>query len=57
MPDSPDLYRDIEAGAETIPGIVIFRFDSPIIFFNAEHFAAVFEQLLAMLRRTRGIFS
>ncbi|MFL6467364.1 MAG: SulP family inorganic anion transporter [Pyrinomonadaceae bacterium] len=39
MPDSPDLYRDVEAGAETIPGIVIFRFDAPIIFFNAEHFA------------------
>jgi SulP family sulfate permease len=40
MPDSPDLYRDINAGAETIPGMVIFRFDSPIIFFNAEHFAS-----------------
>jgi len=39
MPDSQDVYRDIEAGAETIPGIVIFRFDAPIIFFNAEHFA------------------
>jgi len=39
MPGSPDLYRDVEAGAETIPGLVIFRFDSPIIFFNAEHFA------------------
>ncbi len=38
MPDSQD-YRDLDAGAESVPGIVIFRFDSPIIFFNAEHFA------------------
>ena len=39
VPDSLDLYRDVNTGAETIAGIVIFRFDSSIIFFNAEHFA------------------
>lgn len=27
-----------ESNAKTIPGLVIYRFDSPILFFNADHF-------------------
>ncbi len=35
-----DGYHDIRAypGAETIPGMVIFRFDAALVFFNADRF-------------------
>jgi high affinity sulfate transporter 1 len=44
-----DAYRDIAVHpeAETLPGLLIFRFDAPIIFANAGHFADKVRQLIA----------
>ncbi len=44
-----DTYRDItvHAEAETLPGLLIFRFDAPVIFPNAGYFA----------RRVRGLIA
>ena len=36
--DYHDLSR--HPGAEPVPGLVIFRFDAPLVFFNADHFKA-----------------
>lgn len=35
-----DGYHDIEGreGSEVIPGLLIYRFDAPLVFFNAEYF-------------------
>jgi SulP family sulfate permease len=35
-----DGYHDIKdrPEAETIPGLLIFRFDAPLLFFNSDHF-------------------
>jgi high affinity sulfate transporter 1 len=35
-----DGYQDIESheGAETLPGLVIYRFDAALVFFNADYF-------------------
>lgn len=35
-----DLFRDVDCypGAERQPGVVIFRFDAPLLFANCEHF-------------------
>ena len=43
------VYRDIALApeAETIPGLLIFRFDAPIIFANAAHFAETVRRLIA----------
>jgi high affinity sulfate transporter 1 len=34
------IYRDtaINPDAETFPGVLIYRFDAPLLFFNADHF-------------------
>ncbi len=44
-----DTYRDItvHAEAETFPGLLIFRFDAPVIFPNASYFADKVRQLIA----------
>ena len=44
-----DTYRDItvRSEAETIPGLLIFRFDAPIIFANAAYFAEQMRQLIS----------
>jgi MFS superfamily sulfate permease-like transporter len=44
-----DAYRDITAHpeAETLPGLLIFRFDAPIIFPNAGYFADKVRGLIA----------
>ena len=44
-----NTYRDItiHADAETIPGLLIFRFDAPIIFCNAGFFADQVRRLIA----------
>jgi high affinity sulfate transporter 1 len=44
-----DAYRDIAVHqeAETLPGLLIFRFDAPIIFANAGYFADKVRQLIA----------
>lgn len=44
-----DAYRDItvRTEAETIPGLLIFRFDAPIIFANATYFAEQVRQLIS----------
>ncbi len=44
-----DAYRDItvRSEAETIPGLLIFRFDAPIIFANAAYFAEKVRQLIS----------
>jgi high affinity sulfate transporter 1 len=44
-----DAYRDIavRSEAETIPGLLIFRFDAPIIFANAAYFAEQVRQLIS----------
>jgi high affinity sulfate transporter 1 len=44
-----DTYRDIavHASAETIPGLLIFRFDAPVIFPNASYFADEVLRLIA----------
>jgi SulP family sulfate permease len=44
-----DAYRDItvHSEAETIPGLLIFRFDAPIIFANAAYFAEQVRQLIS----------
>ena len=44
-----DTYRDItvHAKAETFPGLLIFRFDAPIIFPNASYFACKVRRLIA----------
>ena len=44
-----DAYRDITVHpeAETIPGLLIFRFDAPIIFANAAYFAEQVRQLIS----------
>lgn len=34
-----DVYGELEAGGQALPGLIIFRFDSSILFFNAEYFA------------------
>jgi high affinity sulfate transporter 1 len=43
-----DAYRDItvEPEAETLPGLLIFRFDAPIIFPNAGYFADQVRQFI-----------
>jgi SulP family sulfate permease len=43
-----DDYRDIEVRpeAETIPGLLIFRFDAPVIFPNADFFASEVRRLV-----------
>jgi len=43
------VYRDIKRypDAETLPGLLLFRFDSPIFFANANHFAEVLERAIA----------
>jgi high affinity sulfate transporter 1 len=37
-----DMYRDIANNpeAETFPGLVIYRFDASLVFFNSDHFKA-----------------
>ncbi len=40
-----DLYRHPEASI--LPGLIIYRFDAPLFFANAEHFGRRLEQLLA----------
>jgi len=44
-----EAYRDItvQPEAETIPGLLIFRFDAPIIFANAGYFADKVRRLIA----------
>jgi high affinity sulfate transporter 1 len=44
-----DSYRDItiHPEAETLPGMLIYRFDAPIIFPNAGYFAAEVRRLIA----------
>jgi MFS superfamily sulfate permease-like transporter len=44
-----DKYRDITVHpeAETLPGLLIFRFDAPIIFANASYFANEVRRLIA----------
>jgi SulP family sulfate permease len=44
-----DAYRDItlRSEAETIPGLLIFRFDAPIIFANGAFFAEQVRQLIS----------
>jgi high affinity sulfate transporter 1 len=44
-----DAYRDItlRSEAETIPGLLIFRFDAPIIFANGAYFAEQVRQLIS----------
>jgi high affinity sulfate transporter 1 len=44
-----DSYRDITAHpkAETLPGLLIFRFDAPVIFANAGYFADEVRRLIA----------
>jgi MFS superfamily sulfate permease-like transporter len=44
-----DTYRDItvRSEAETIPGLLIFRFDAPIIFANAGYFADKVRRFIA----------
>jgi high affinity sulfate transporter 1 len=44
-----EAYRDIAVHpeAETLPGLLIFRFDAPIIFANAGYFADKVRQLIA----------
>jgi sulfate permease, SulP family len=44
-----DRYRDMAAHpeAEPIPGMLIFRFDAPIIFANASYFASQVRRLVA----------
>jgi SulP family sulfate permease len=44
-----DTYRDItvRSEVETIPGLLIFRFDAPIIFANAAYFAEQVRQLIS----------
>ncbi len=44
-----DAYRDISAqlGAEALPGLLIFRFDAPVIFPNAGFFADEVRRLIA----------
>lgn len=32
------FYGTEEAGSWTLPGLLIYRFDAPLLFFNAEHF-------------------
>jgi high affinity sulfate transporter 1 len=48
LPDS-NAYRDIavDARAQTIPGLLIFRFDAPIIFPNASYFADEIRRLIS----------
>jgi len=42
-------YWDLEAGAdlEAVPGVVIYRFDASLLFFNADHFKLRVRTLLA----------
>ena len=44
-----DSYRDItiHAAAETLPGMLIYRFDAPIIFPNASYFVSEVRRLIA----------
>jgi MFS superfamily sulfate permease-like transporter len=44
-----EAYRDITVHpeAETLPGMLIFRFDAPIIFANAGYFADIVRQCIA----------
>ena len=44
-----DTYRDItvRSEAETLPGLLIFRFDAPVIFPNAGYFADKVRRLIA----------
>jgi high affinity sulfate transporter 1 len=44
-----DVYRDITANpeAEELPGLLIFRFDAPVIFPNAGYFANKVRRLIA----------
>jgi sulfate permease, SulP family len=41
-------YRDVEhyAGAETVPGLIVYRFDAPVFFANADLFRDQVRQLL-----------
>jgi MFS superfamily sulfate permease-like transporter len=43
-----DGYNDIvgHPNAQTIPGVLIYRFDAPILFFNADHFRRRLGQLI-----------
>ncbi len=38
--DDVDSYRDLEhwEGAQTLPGLIVYRFDAPLFFPNAEYF-------------------
>ena len=39
VPGEPGLHSvDRHPGAETVPGLVLFRFNGPLVFFNAPHF-------------------
>lgn len=44
-----DAYRDItvRSEAQTVPGLLIFRFDAPIIFANASYFADEVRRLIS----------
>jgi SulP family sulfate permease len=46
---SKEAYRDIavEPNVETMPGLLIFRFDAPVIFANAAYFVATVRRLIA----------
>ncbi|HEY7058691.1 MAG TPA: SulP family inorganic anion transporter [Vicinamibacterales bacterium] len=44
-----DGYQDIESheGAETLPGLVIYRFDAALVFFNADYFKERVRKVIA----------
>ncbi len=48
VPGREAVYRDIKRypDAETLPGLLLFRFDSPVFFANANHFAEVLERAI-----------
>ena len=48
MPDD-ETFRDITLypQAETVPGLLIFRFDSPLIFSNSDYFTRVVQEYIA----------
>jgi len=50
-----DGYQDIESqeGAETLPGLVIYRFDAALVFFNADFFKARVRTVIAAAEAPR----
>lgn len=46
VPGREGVYRDIKRypDAKTLPGLLLFRFDSPVFFANANHFADVLQR-------------